>query len=47
MSTMDTVVSFEDIIEYYENNKANLGAVIDLDIDLDIGEDDEDFDIAA
>lgn len=48
---MDTVVSFEDIIEYYENNKSNLGAVIDTDNDdFDVNEvfgDNEDFDIAA
>jgi len=34
---MDSVVSFEDIEEYYEKNKSNLGAVIDVkseDIDL-------------
>ena len=30
---MDSVVSFEDIVEYYENNKHNLGADID---DLDV-----------
>jgi len=40
---MDSVISFEDIEKYYNNNIANLGA----DIDLDINEDDEELDIAA
>ena len=33
---MDSVVSFEDIIEYHENNKGNLGQVIDTSIKVDI-----------
>jgi len=33
---MDSVVSFEDIIEYYENNKGNLGQVIDTSIKVNI-----------
>jgi len=32
---MDSVVSFEDIVEYYENNKHDLGAIVDID-DLDM-----------
>ena len=32
---MDSVVSFEDIVEYYENNKHNLGAIVVID-DLDM-----------
>ena len=33
---MDTVVSFEDIVEYHENNKGNLGQVIDTSIKVNI-----------
>ena len=43
---MDSVISFEDIVKYYNNNIANLGADIDLDINED-DEDDEELDIAA
>jgi len=32
---MDSVVSFEDVKEYYNNNQSNLGAIIDIKDDFD------------